>query len=41
MELEGALQYATSPHDFKLLLAAEGHLATTMDDVYPERSPSA
>ncbi len=30
---EEALAVATSPQDFKLLLAAEGRLGTTMDDV--------
>jgi twitching motility protein PilT len=31
--MEDALRVATSPHDFKLLVAAEGRLATSMDDV--------
>ncbi|MBA2637783.1 MAG: PilT/PilU family type 4a pilus ATPase [Solirubrobacterales bacterium] len=30
---EEALRTATSPHDFKLLLAADGHRGTTMEDV--------
>jgi twitching motility protein PilT len=31
--IEQALRAATSPHDFKLLLAADGRRGTTMDDV--------
>jgi twitching motility protein PilT len=31
--MEDALRYASSPHDFKLLVAAEGRTATSMDDV--------
>jgi hypothetical protein len=31
--MEDALQVATSPHDFKLLVASEGRTATTMDDL--------
>ena len=31
--LEEALRAATSPHDFKLLLAADGRRGTTMDDL--------
>jgi twitching motility protein PilT len=31
--IEDALQVATSPHDFKLLLAAEGNLGTTMESL--------
>jgi twitching motility protein PilT len=31
--LEEAMAAATSPHDFKLLLEAEGRRGTTMDDV--------
>jgi twitching motility protein PilT len=34
--LEEGRRYATSPHDLKLLLDAEGRMGTTMDDV-PER----
>ena len=30
---DDALAVATSPQDFKLLLAAEGRVGTTMDDV--------
>jgi twitching motility protein PilT len=33
IEVEHALRAATSPHDFKLLLAADGRRGTTMDDV--------
>src|SRR5579884_3489289 len=31
--MEDALRVATSPHDFKLLVAAEGRTSTTMDDL--------
>jgi hypothetical protein len=31
--MEDALKIATSPHDFKLLVAAEGRTATSMDDL--------
>jgi twitching motility protein PilT len=31
--MEDALRVASSPHDFKLLVAAEGRTATTMDDL--------
>jgi len=31
--MEDALRIATSPHDFKLLVAAEGRVATSMEDV--------
>jgi twitching motility protein PilT len=33
VDIEHALKAATSPHDFKLLLAADGRRGTTMDDV--------
>ena len=33
ISLEDALPMASSPHDFKLLLASDGRKATTMDDV--------
>jgi twitching motility protein PilT len=40
--MEDALRVATSPHDFKLLVAAEGRTATTMDDVIDaERSAAS
>jgi hypothetical protein len=31
--MEDALKVATSPHDFKLLVAAHGRTATSMDDL--------
>jgi twitching motility protein PilT len=31
--MEDALRVASSPHDFKLLVAAEGRTATSMDDL--------
>ncbi len=33
VKLEDAMQVATSPHDFKLLVQADGRRATSMDDV--------
>jgi twitching motility protein PilT len=33
VEMDTAIQFATSPHDFKLLVAAEGKRGTTMDDL--------
>jgi twitching motility protein PilT len=33
VSMDDALRVATSPHDFKLLLAADGKAATSMDDV--------
>src|SRR5579884_270546 len=33
VSMEDALKVASSPHDFKLLVAAEGRTATTMDDL--------
>ncbi len=33
VSMEQALQAATSPHDFKLLVAADGRKGTTMDDL--------
>jgi twitching motility protein PilT len=33
VSMEDALRTASSPHDFKLLVAAEGRTATTMDDL--------
>ena len=46
VSMEDALRVATSPHDFKLLVAAEGRIATSMDDVVggeaePDPEPSA
>jgi twitching motility protein PilT len=34
--MEEATRYATHPHDFKLLIAAGGQLATSMDDIHTE-----
>ncbi|MGN6189441.1 MAG: type IV pilus twitching motility protein PilT [Conexibacter sp.] len=33
VSMEDAVRVATSPHDFKLLVAAEGRVATSMEDV--------
>ncbi len=33
VSMEDAMKVATSPHDFKLLVAAEGRIGTSMDDV--------
>jgi twitching motility protein PilT len=33
VSMEDAIRVATSPHDFKLLVSAEGRTATTMDDL--------
>lgn len=33
VSMEDALRYATRPHDLKLLVSAEGHLHTAMDDL--------
>jgi twitching motility protein PilT len=33
VDMETAVQFATSPHDFKLLVAADGKRGTTMDDL--------
>jgi twitching motility protein PilT len=44
VEMDTAVQFATSPHDFKLLVAAEGKRGTTMDDLTDaetRRSPMA
>jgi len=38
VSLEEATRAATSPHDFKLLLAADGRRGTTMDDVYESQA---
>jgi hypothetical protein len=38
VSIEDALVAATSPHDFKLLLEAEGRRGTTMQDV-PDGAP--
>jgi twitching motility protein PilT len=42
VSMEEALKVASSPHDFKLLVAADGRTSTTMDDVgdkEPEAEP--
>jgi twitching motility protein PilT len=42
VSMEDAMRVATSPHDFKLLVAAEGRLNTSMEDVgggAPEGAP--
>ena len=36
---EDAMRVASSPHDFKLLMQAEGRRGTTMDDVADRREP--
>jgi len=33
VSMEDALRVASSPHDFKLLVASEGRTATTMEDL--------
>jgi twitching motility protein PilT len=33
LEMDTAVQFATSPHDFKLLVAADGKRGTTMEDL--------
>jgi twitching motility protein PilT len=39
--MEEAVRAATSPHDFKLLVAADGRRGTTMDDLYDAQSKRA
>jgi twitching motility protein PilT len=41
VDIDMALRAATSPHDFKLLLAADGRRGTTMDDVRQAESQRA
>ena len=42
VSMQDALRIATSPHDFKLLVAAEGRTSTSMEDMIdPERVPVA
>jgi twitching motility protein PilT len=41
VSVEDASRAATSPHDFKLLLAADGRRGTTMDDVADSQSRQA
>jgi twitching motility protein PilT len=36
--MDDALRVASSPHDFKLLVAAEGRTATSMDDLVDSSS---
>ena len=38
VEMDTAVQFATSPHDFKLLVAADGKRGTTMDDLNDAQS---
>jgi twitching motility protein PilT len=38
VEMDTAVQFATSPHDFKLLVAADGKRGTTMDDLTDAQS---
>ena len=38
VEMDTAIQFATSPHDFKLLVAADGKRGTTMDDLSDAQS---
>jgi twitching motility protein PilT len=33
VEMDIAVQFASSPHDFKLLVAADGKRGTTMEDL--------
>jgi twitching motility protein PilT len=39
--MEDAVRCASSPHDFKLLVASEGRRATTMDDLGRVQRPDA
>jgi twitching motility protein PilT len=41
VDVAEATRAASSPHDFKLLLAADGRRGTTMDDLYDAQSRSA
>jgi twitching motility protein PilT len=36
ISLDAALRIASSPHDFKLLVASDGRMATSMEDLGPE-----
>jgi len=40
VSVDDALKAATSPHDFKLLLAADGRKATSMADLAPAAAPA-
>jgi twitching motility protein PilT len=33
ISMDDAMQFASSPHDFKLLVAADGRRGTTMEDL--------
>jgi hypothetical protein len=39
--MEVAMQVASRPHDFKLLVQGEGKVGTSMDDVIQEEAPAA
>ncbi len=41
ISMEDALRAATSPHDFKLLVASEGRTSTSMDDMIESNGASA
>jgi twitching motility protein PilT len=42
VSMKDALRVATSPHDFKLLVAADGRSTTSMEDIVdPDRAPAA
>jgi twitching motility protein PilT len=41
VEMDTAVQFASSPHDFKLLVAADGKRGTTMDDLTDAESRRA
>src|SRR5437868_14446943 len=41
VSMEDALRVASSPHDFKLLVSAEGRTATSMDDIVETRESAA
>ncbi len=41
VSMEDALRIATSPHDFKLLVAADGRTSTSMEDIVDSTDPGA
>jgi twitching motility protein PilT len=41
VSMEDALRIATSPHDFKLLVAADGRTSTSMEDIVDATDPGA
>jgi twitching motility protein PilT len=41
ISMEDAMQFASSPHDFKLLVAADGRRGTTMDDLDKAQAQTA